>query len=325
MSMTSLTTLRASVLALLASLSLGAQAAIFADNEAREEIIKLRPQVENLRRSLAAMSEDLRKSEEVRRNLEALQARHLEVQARQLEAEQTLQRTLAKSADDQAQLRRGMLELANQIEALRRELTQLRGENEQLVHFVAGVQRGLQDMKRGQSDLQMGIDGMRTNLTEMQRSVKEVSSGVDERIRRIEPLKVSVDGREFDALPAEVAAFDAALGIMRRGEYPAARAAFEQFQARYPTSGYRSSVLFWLGNAQYATQDYKDALASFRRMLQIAPDHQRAAEAMLAVANCQLELKEPRPVVRRSLEDLVKSFPNSEAAAAARDRLSKLK
>jgi tol-pal system protein YbgF len=323
--MSCVTTLRASALALLASLSLGAQASIFADNEAREEIIKLRPQVENLRRSLAAMSEDLRKSEEVRRNLEALQARHLEVQARQLEAEQTLQRTLAKSADDQAQLRRGMLELANQIEALRRELTQLRGENEQLVHFVAGVQRGLQDMKRGQSDLQMGIDGVRTNLSEMQRSVKEVSSGVDERIRRIEPLKVSVDGREFDALPAEVAAFDAALGIMRRGEYPAARAAFEQFQARYPTSGYRSSVLFWLGNAQYATQDHKDALASFRRMLQIAPDHQRAAEAMLAVANCQLELKEPRPVVRRSLEDLVKSFPNSEAAAAARDRLSKLK
>ena len=323
--MTSLTTLRAVALALLTTLCVGAQASIFADNEAREEIIKLRPQVENLRRSLAAMSEDLRKSEEVRRSLEALQARHLEVQARQLEAEQTLQRTLAKSADDQAQLRRGMLELANQIEALRRELTQLRGENEQLVHFVAGVQRGLQDMKRGQSDLQMGIDGMRTNLSEMQRSVKEVSSGVDERIRRIEPLKVSVDGREFEALPAEVAAFDAALGIMRRGEYPAARAAFEQFQARYPTSGYRSSVLFWLGNAQYATQDYKDALASFRRMIQIAPDHQRAAEAMLAIANCQLELKEPRPAVRRSLEDLVKAFPNSEAAAAAKDRQSKLK
>ena len=31
------------------------------------------------------------------------------------------------------------------------------------------------------------------------------------RIRRIEPLKVSVDGREFEALPAEIAAFDAAL------------------------------------------------------------------------------------------------------------------
>jgi len=320
--MSCVTTLRAAALALLASLSLGAQAALFADNEAREEIIKLRPQVENLRRSLAAMSEDLRKSEEVRRSLEALQARQAEAEQA---LQQTLQRTLAKSADDQGQLRRGMLELANQIEALRRELTQLRGENEQLVHFVAGVQRGLQDMKRGQSDLQMGIDGMRTNLSEMQRSVKEVSSGVDERIRRIEPLKVSVDGREFEALPTEVAAFDAALGIMRRGEYPAARAAFEQFQARYPTSGYRSSVLFWLGNAQYATQDYKDALASFRRMLQIAPDHQRAAEAMLAIANCQLELKEPRPAVRRSLEDLVKSFPNSEAAAAAKDRLSKLK
>ncbi len=61
--MACVTTLRAAALALLTVLSVGAQAAIFADNEAREEIIKLRPQVENLRRSLAAMSEDLRKSE----------------------------------------------------------------------------------------------------------------------------------------------------------------------------------------------------------------------------------------------------------------------
>lgn len=320
---------RAAALVLM-TVSLGAQAALFADDEARQEIIKLRPQVENLRRSLAAVTEELRKSEEARRSAEAQQS---QLQAKQQQdAAQLLSSVMAKSADDQAQLRRGLLELANQLEVLRRELTQLRGENEQMVHFVAGVQRGLQDMKRGQADLRMGLDGlqmaldgMRSNMGEMQRSVNDVSSGVDARIRRIEPVKVSVDGREFDALPAEVSAFDAALAVLRKGEYGPARTAFEQFQLRYPNSGYRSSVLYWLGNAQYATREYKDAMGSLRRMLQLAPDHPRAAEAMLTLANCQIELKEPRATVRRTLEDLIKSYPQDEAAAAAKERLAKLK
>jgi len=301
---------RAAALVLVA-LPLAAQASLFADDEARQEIIKLRPQVDGLRRSLANLTEELRVSEEARRASQAQQ--------------QAAAQALAKSADEQAQLRRGLLELANQLEVLRRELTQLRGENEQMVHFVSGVQRGLQDMKRGQADLQMALDGMRGNMGEMQRSVNELGSGVEARIRRIEPVKVNIDGRDIEALPAEVSAFDAALAIMRKGEFAAARTAFEQFQLRYPNSGYRPSVLYWLGNAQYATRDYKDALGSLRRMLQVAPDHPRAAEAMLTIANCQIELKEPRATVRRTLEDLVKSYPQDEASAAAKERLSKLK
>jgi TolA-binding protein len=43
--------------------------------------------------------------------------------------------------------------------------------------------------------------------------------------------------------------------------------------ARYPKSGYLPSALFWLGNAQYATRDYKEAVTNFRILLQAAPDH----------------------------------------------------
>ena len=322
--------LRRAAALVLMTVSLGAQASLFADDEARQEIIKLRPQVENLRRALAVVTEELRKSEEARRSSEAqqsqAQAQQQQAQAQQQqEALQLMRNAMAKSADEQGQLRRGLRGLANQLETLRRELSQLRGENEQMIHFVAGVQRGLQDMKRGQADLQMAVDGLRSNIGEMQRNVNDVSSGVEARIRRIEPVKVNIDGREIEALPAEISAFDAALAVMRKGEFAAARTAFEQFQARYPTSGYRSSALYWLGNAQYATREYKEAMGSLRRMLQLAPDHPRAAEAMLTIANCQIELKEPRATVRRTLEDLVKSYPQDEAAATAKERLSKLK
>jgi TolA-binding protein len=52
--------------------------------------------------------------------------------------------------------------------------------------------------------------------------------------------------------------------------------------------------------------------------------HARAPEAALSIANCQLELKDSR-AARKTLEDLVRAYPQSEAAAAAKERLVRLK
>ena len=60
---------------------------------------------------------------------------------------------------------------------------------------------------------------------------------------------------------------------------------------RWPGSGYTESAQFWLGNALYGKRDYKDAIAAFR-VTASAAAHPRAAEAQLALANCQIELKD---------------------------------
>jgi len=44
----------------------------------------------------------------------------------------------------------------------------------------------------------------------------------------------------------------------------------------------------------------------------------------LSLANCQLELKDVK-AGRKSLEDLLKKYPQTEAGDAARERLSRLK
>lgn len=201
-----------------------------------------------------------------------------------------------RANEDGIQLRRSLLELQNQIEALRAELAKLRGQDEQLARDVA----------------------------EMQRRQKDVAQGVDDRLRKFEPAKVSVDGQEFMADPAEKRDYDLALAIFRKGEFAAAQVAFVDFLKRYSQSGYRASAFFWLGNAQYATRDYKEAVINFRSLLAQAPDHMRAPEAVLSIANCQIELKDIRSA-RKTLEELMKAYPQSEAAAAAKERLARLK
>jgi len=201
-----------------------------------------------------------------------------------------------RAADDTNQMRRGLLDLQNQIESLRNDIARLTGQNEQLLR----------------------------DLADLQRRQKDLVQSVDDRLRKIEPTKVSVDGKEFIADPTESRDFDAALAIFRRGDFPAAQTAFADFIKRYPQSGFRPTALFWLGNAQYANRDYKGAIANFRALLTVAPDHPRAAEAVLSIANCQIELKD-NAGARRTLDDLVKAYPQSEAAVAAKERLARLR
>lgn len=201
-----------------------------------------------------------------------------------------------RAADDTNQMRRSLLDLQNQIESLRGEIARLNGQNEQLLR----------------------------DLAEIQRRQKDIVQGVDERLRKVEPSKVSVDGKEFIADPTEARDFEAALAIFRRGEFPAAQAAFADFLKRYPQSGFRPTALFWLGNSQYANRDYKGAIANFRALLAAAPEHPRAAEAVLSIANCQIELKD-NPGARRTLDELVKAYPQSEAAVAAKERLARFR
>lgn len=238
--------------------SISVHAGILEDDEARRAILDLRQRVESTQQRFG---DDIRRANE-----------------------------------ENAQLRRSVLELSNQLEMLRSEVARLRGQDEQLARDVADVQRRQKDMAQGMED----------------------------RIKKFEPGKVSADGRDFVASPSEVRDFDAALAILRKGEFAAAQNAFLEFDRRYPDSGYKPSVLFWLGNAQYALRMYKEAIGNFKALLTLAPDHVRAPEAALSIANCQVELKDTR-AARKTLEDLVKVYPQSEAASVAKDRLSKLK
>ncbi len=211
--------------------------------------------------------------------------------------------TIQRQADEikelkegNATLRRSLLDLQNQIETQRAELASMRGQGEQLTRDVA----------------------------DMQRRQKDLVQGVDERMRRFEPLKVNVDGREFNAEPAEKRDFEAAFALFRKPDFVASQAAFGDFLRRYPQSGYNPSALFWMGNSQYALRDYPSAVNNFRGMIATAPDHPKASEAALSIANCQIEMKDTL-AARKTLSDLITVYPRSEAALAAQDRLARLK
>jgi len=194
------------------------------------------------------------------------------------------------------QLKRSLLDLNNQLEMLRTEMARMRGQDEQLTRDVV----------------------------ELQRVQKDIQQGVEDRIRKLEPQKVTVDGKEILVDPDERRLFEDSMAVLRKGDFAGASAAFSAFNRRYPASGYNPAALFWLGNAQYGMRDYKEAMSSFRSLVASAPDHPRAPEALLSVVNCQMELKDTKGA-RRTLDELLKAYPKSEAALAGKERLASVK
>lgn len=193
-------------------------------------------------------------------------------------------------------LRRSLLDLNNQLETLRGDLAKLRGNDEQMMR----------------------------ELAEVQTRQKDVGQTLDDRLRKVEPVKLSIDGREAVVTQDEKRAYDEAIASIRGGDFDKAVSLLTSFQRRFTGSAYTDSARFWLGNALYGKRDYKEAITAFRAFVAGAGDHPRAPEAMLALANSQAEMKDPR-AARKTIEELMKAYPDSEAATAGKERLASIK
>jgi tol-pal system protein YbgF len=220
----------------------------------------------------------------------------LDLRSRLSQAEEQSKARAAATAQELQSMRRSLLEMNSEVEALRAEMARLRGANEQLQREVS----------------------------ELQQKQRDIGQTVDERMRKFEPQKVTLDGVEFNADPEEKRQFDEALALLRAGDFDKASLALSNFMRRWPASGYTAAARFWQGNALYGKRDYKEAIGVFRAFLIASPEHPSAPEALLAIANSQAEMKD-KAAARKSLEELIKTYPKSEAAVAGKERLDSLK
>ncbi|MBU6257733.1 MAG: tol-pal system protein YbgF [Burkholderiales bacterium] len=202
----------------------------------------------------------------------------------------------AELTDQLGAIRRSLLDLNNQLDSMRSDIAKLRGNDEQLARDVA----------------------------DLQRRQKDVDQAMDDRLRALEPVKVTLDGKDFTVEPDEKHAYDDAIGAIRGGDFAKAVTLLGDFQRRYPASPYGDSVRYWTGNALYGKGSYKEAIAAYRAFVTQSPNHPRAPEALLALANSQAEMKETR-AARKTIAELIRNYPQSDAAKAGRERLKSLR
>lgn len=219
----------------------------------------------------------------------------LDLRTQLAQTQQTQQDENAKQAKQMEQMRGSMLDLSNQIDQLKGEMAQLRGQQDtttrQLNDTIAKVAAGQKDLSA--------------------------------RLAPLEPMQVQIGGKTVTVQPAEKAAFDQAMTVFRSSDFAGAAVQFKAFGDQYPSSPYMGEARYWLANSYFGAQNYKEAVAAFQGLITAQPDGDRVPEALLGLANSQAQLKDVHGA-RLTLKKLIKNYPKSEAAQAARDRLSKL-
>ena len=280
-----------------------AQAALFEDEEARRAILDLRQRLENQRQTQLQSSEQT-----LQKSLDQSQ-KQFEVLRKQVETD------INQSKQDN---RQAVLQLQAQIEVLKQDVASLRGEREQLLREITLLQRAQKDTN---VEIEERFQKINSLLAKQEAAPPPP---VKEEAPKSSKVNVQVDGFEFLAEPEEKRDFEAAFVLFRKGDFAAAAKEFAQFVKVYSASGYKPSALYWLGSARFARRDFNEAIAQLKGLANDFPNHARTPEALLTVGNAQLEIKQPKEA-RKTFNELLKLYPTTEAAAAAKDRLAQIK
>lgn len=209
-------------------------------------------------------------------------------------------RVLQLEEQDKQQTK-SIFDLQGQIDVLNGELRKLRGQNEELAH-------GLQEAEKREKDFYVDLDTrLRHFETEAARPVDVVAP----------PATDATAAINSDDPAAENRAIEAAYGLSKAGKYADAAKALQAFLEQYPGSVHTSNARYWLGGAQFALKNYKEALATYRSLLKADSGTAKAPDVLFAIAGCQYELK---AVARATatLKQLIADYPDSAAAAKAK-------
>ncbi len=245
---------------------------------------------------------------------------------------------------------RAMLELFQRMDELSEEASQLRGMLEQQDHDLAGI-------KKRQRDLYLDID-RRLRELEMTSSRTPAPAAPIAPVTTTEPAAnttVAAPGAPMAAAPVlqpstavsntpslprpatiqggtnrnttpvsdERAAYQKAFDMLKEGRYKMANTAFKDFIDQYPESSYAGNSQYWLGESNYVTRQFEQAVIEFTAVLKKYPSSNKVPDAMLKLGYTYYELGRFAEA-RQILERLTRRDPKTTAARLAGKRLERM-
>ena len=173
-------------------------------------------------------------------------------------------------------------------------------------------------------ELERVLDDQKSNLKIYYSELNDRINDHNARIKLLEPVKVEVEGVTGKIQATEKELYDQAILEFKDGSPVKAEGLLTQFITAYPNSPYWPVAQYWLSVSKYASKDYKGAIAAGNSLIKAFPDHPRVPQTLLNIANCLLESNQ-KTEGRKTLELLIKSFPESKSADTARVTLSKIR
>lgn len=219
------------------------------------------------------------------------------------ELEKRANDTDARIATLEGRLNQSLLQLQQQVEGSKEELRRLRGQIEEARHE-------LESIRQQQRDLYADLD----------RRLLYIENGGA--AGAVPPATGGATQAPDVVFADESSVYGDAFAAMKAGRYEEAARGFQTYLAKYPRGPRADNATYWLGEAQFMQQQYEAALKSFQAVAAF-PESRRLPDAMLKVGYCQYELKAFKNA-RATFQKVVSTYPDTDAAAQARMRIEKL-
>lgn len=230
----------------------------------------------------------------------------------------------------EAQLQnQGLLSLLTRLEENKADVARLRGALEEFLHQLRLAEQRQKDYFQDLDQRLKALDGRVETLTLQAAQASKPSeglslqpSGMIKAAKPAMPESASTVPPATSSTPAaakvdSLALYEKGSAVFKRGKYPEAVAAFEQYVKDYPDNKLTANALYWLGLSYLALEDFKQAAEAQQRLIKGFPKHAKRADAMLSLARVQARMKQ-NAAARETLDQLIAQYPKSRAASTGR-------
>ena len=187
------------------------------------------------------------------------------------------------------------------------------------------LQRNIEDL----GNLRGQVETYLFKIAELEKATKKFEENTDQKFGDLQGTdagKAASTRRKFEELhkPADPKLYLAVADAKaREGDYALSRMIYEDFLRKYPKDALTGDAHFGRGETFYNEDKCREALAEYGKVIQDYAKSHTAPNAYLHSADCFGKLK-MNSDARLALEELVKSYPRSDAARQAKARLAEL-
>ncbi len=200
----------------------------------------------------------------------------------------------------------------------------VRQQANQLFDFRGDLSSTLRSMSESLTRLeaiagenQRGIAGMRDQFANLRRGSTGASPGDAGVETGATPTGSDRGGGDPRAM------FDAGVNQFNRGSLTSARQAFESFLQAYPTQDLAPDAHYFLADILYQQNRLQEALDAFNEIPQLFPTAAKVPDALYRMGTIQNELGNTSEA-RATLQRVVNTYPDSDAATLAADKLREI-
>lgn len=218
-------------------------------------------------------------------------------------------------------LAKGQADLQANLDSLRVETQSMQGRFDDVGHRLSGAKEEQSLLK---DDLRLKIKALEERLSKFEHQALSAAPAAPAASAPVAPAATGGEAApavHATADPAE-ALYQKGLDLVqKKGDMAQGREAFGSFMKTYPQHALAVNAMYWIGETYYGEKKYENAILQFQDVIQKYGDHPKVASALFKQGlsfHALGDVKEAKVILQR----LVKSFPLSEEAARAKEKLA---